>query len=115
MAAGRCAKFWTMKIGYQKAVDYDILTKIDERESAERWIGQETSWTRLFDSAFRPSYREVTVEFLSTFNYCLAANAGGSVLDARPATQDVADRVCCNLWLILGARDCYPTVHSRDY
>ncbi|KAL8224247.1 hypothetical protein R6Q57_019722 [Mikania cordata] len=48
-AAGWCAKFHTMKIGQQKAVDWDILTEIGERA--------------------HPSYKEVAMEFLSTFTY----------------------------------------------
>ncbi|KAL8209273.1 hypothetical protein R6Q57_006005 [Mikania cordata] len=57
----------------QKAVDWDVLTKIRERARAENWIGEETPWRRLFDMALQPSYREVTVEFLSTFTYYPAA------------------------------------------
>ncbi|KAL8193731.1 hypothetical protein R6Q57_026423 [Mikania cordata] len=66
---GRCAKFRTMRIGWQKVVDWEVLAEIGERERAERWIGEETPWRRLFDMAFQPSYREVVVEFLSTFTY----------------------------------------------
>ncbi|KAD2394117.1 hypothetical protein E3N88_41094 [Mikania micrantha] len=68
-AFGRCAKFRTMRIGRQKAIDWDVLTEIGERERAERWIGEETPWRRLFELAFQPSYREVVVEFLSTFTF----------------------------------------------
>ncbi|KAL8199734.1 hypothetical protein R6Q57_013302 [Mikania cordata] len=52
-----------------KAVDWEILTEIGERANAERRIGEETPWGRLFDMVFQPSYREVVVEFLSTFTY----------------------------------------------
>ncbi|KAD4889091.1 hypothetical protein E3N88_21164 [Mikania micrantha] len=68
-AFGRCAKFHTMRIGRQKAIDWDVLTEIGERERAERWIREETPWRRLFEMAFQPSYREVVVEFLSTFTF----------------------------------------------
>ncbi|KAD5961508.1 hypothetical protein E3N88_12981 [Mikania micrantha] len=68
-AFGRCAKFRTMRIGRQKAIDWDVLTEIGERERAERWIGEETLWRRLFELAFQPFYREVVVEFLSTFTF----------------------------------------------
>ncbi|KAD3338024.1 hypothetical protein E3N88_33545 [Mikania micrantha] len=68
-AFGRCAKFRTMRIGRQKAIDWDVLTEIGERERAEHWIGEETPWRRLFELAFQPSYREVVVEFLSTFTF----------------------------------------------
>ncbi|KAL8204993.1 hypothetical protein R6Q57_010616 [Mikania cordata] len=66
---GRCAKFRTMRIGRHKVVDWEVLDEIGEREHAERWIGEETPWRRLFNMAFQPSYREVVVEFLSTFTY----------------------------------------------
>ncbi|KAL8239193.1 hypothetical protein R6Q59_015760 [Mikania micrantha] len=68
-AFGRCAKFRTMRIGRQKAIDWDVLTEIGERERAKRGIGEETPWRRLFEMAFQPSYREVVVEFLSTFTF----------------------------------------------
>ncbi|KAL8210906.1 hypothetical protein R6Q57_005343 [Mikania cordata] len=58
-----------MRIGRQKAVDWEMLGEIGERERAERWIGEETPWRRLFDMAFQPSNGEVVVEFLSTFTY----------------------------------------------
>ncbi|KAL8214005.1 hypothetical protein R6Q57_003454, partial [Mikania cordata] len=61
--------FRTMRIGRLKAVDREILGEIGEGERAERWIGEETPWRRLLDMAFQPSYREVVVDFLSTFTY----------------------------------------------
>ncbi|KAL8227352.1 hypothetical protein R6Q57_017184 [Mikania cordata] len=64
-----CDKFRTMRIGRQKAVDREVLDEIGEGDYAERWIGEETPWRRLFDMAFQRSYREVVVEFISTFTY----------------------------------------------
>ncbi|KAL8205276.1 hypothetical protein R6Q57_008827 [Mikania cordata] len=68
-AFGRCAKFHTMRISWQKAVDWEVLGEIGERERAKRWIGEETPWRRLFEMAFQLSYMEVVVKFLSTFTY----------------------------------------------
>ncbi|KAL8208342.1 hypothetical protein R6Q57_007754 [Mikania cordata] len=46
-----------MKIGHQKVVDWDVLTEIGEHDGATQIIGEDTSW------------REIPVEFLSTFTY----------------------------------------------
>ncbi|KAL8224111.1 hypothetical protein R6Q57_019586 [Mikania cordata] len=73
VGVGRCAKFRTMKIDQQKIFDRDILTEIGEWERTERWISEETPWRRLFDMTFEPSFKAVTVDFLSTFTYLPAA------------------------------------------
>ncbi|KAL8230829.1 hypothetical protein R6Q57_000607 [Mikania cordata] len=54
-------------IGQQKAIDYDLLTQLGERERMTAIIGEDRPWTRLFEMFYAPQYRLITVEFFSTF------------------------------------------------
>ncbi|KAK9080757.1 hypothetical protein SSX86_000515 [Deinandra increscens subsp. villosa] len=47
-------------------IDWDFLEVVGERERAEQIIGVDTPWSRLFTCEL-PAYRELTVEFYSTF------------------------------------------------
>ncbi|KAL8189591.1 hypothetical protein R6Q57_029157 [Mikania cordata] len=48
---------------------WGVLEDCGEAEWARAILGEDTPWTRLFDLAELPSYRLITVEFLSTFRY----------------------------------------------
>ncbi|KAL8202149.1 hypothetical protein R6Q57_011296 [Mikania cordata] len=56
-------------MGQQKAIDYDLLTQLGERERMTTIIGEDRPWSRLFEMCYAPRYRLITVEFLSTFIY----------------------------------------------
>ncbi|KAL8192535.1 hypothetical protein R6Q57_027720 [Mikania cordata] len=49
--------------------NWGVLGDCGEAERARAILGEDTPWTRLFDLAELPSYRLITVEFLSTFRY----------------------------------------------
>ncbi|KAL8196486.1 hypothetical protein R6Q57_024781 [Mikania cordata] len=53
----------------QKAMDYDLLAELGQLERMTAIIGEDTSWSRLFEMTYAPQYRLITVEFLSTFVY----------------------------------------------
>ncbi|KAL8217788.1 hypothetical protein R6Q57_021161 [Mikania cordata] len=53
----------------QKAIDYDLLAELGQLERMTAIIGEDTSWSRLFEMTYAPQYRLITVEFLSTFVY----------------------------------------------
>ncbi|KAL8227067.1 hypothetical protein R6Q57_016899 [Mikania cordata] len=52
-----------------RCIDWGILGDCGEAERARALLGEDTPWTRLFDLAELPTYRLITVEFLSTFQY----------------------------------------------
>ncbi|KAI3802714.1 hypothetical protein L1987_30855 [Smallanthus sonchifolius] len=58
-----------VQLGPGTAVDWGLLEEVQEAEQARAIIGQDTPWSRLFDLSFTETYREVIVEFLSTFIY----------------------------------------------
>ncbi|KAL8214220.1 hypothetical protein R6Q57_003669 [Mikania cordata] len=54
-------------MGQQKAIDYDLLAELGQLERMTAIIGEETSWSRLFEMTYATQYSLITVEFLSTF------------------------------------------------
>ncbi|KAL8231414.1 hypothetical protein R6Q57_001192 [Mikania cordata] len=46
-----------------------VLTDAGQADRAKAIPGEDTPWTRLFDTADLPTYRLITLEFLSTFRY----------------------------------------------
>ncbi|KAL8231584.1 hypothetical protein R6Q57_001362 [Mikania cordata] len=68
-AAMRCRRIIRMSMGTPRCVDWGVLGDCGEAERARAILGEDTPWTRLFDLAELPSYRLITVEFLSTFRY----------------------------------------------
>ncbi|KAL8218927.1 hypothetical protein R6Q57_022300 [Mikania cordata] len=52
-----------------ECIDWGVLGDCGEAERARAILGEDTPWTRLFDFAELPTYRLLTVEFLSTFRY----------------------------------------------
>ncbi|KAL8231823.1 hypothetical protein R6Q57_001601 [Mikania cordata] len=57
------------KLHSDQPVDWGVLGDCGEAERARAILGEDTPWTRLFDLVELPSYRLITVEFLSTFRY----------------------------------------------
>ncbi|KAL8229062.1 hypothetical protein R6Q57_013962 [Mikania cordata] len=48
---------------------WGVLADAGEAVHARAILGEDTPWTRLFELAELPTYRLITVEFLSTFRY----------------------------------------------
>ncbi|KAL8205288.1 hypothetical protein R6Q57_008839 [Mikania cordata] len=64
-----------------------------EAERARAILGEDTPWTRLFDLAELPTYRLITVEFLSTFRY-RAHQATVRVEEDTELTPDIDFFLC---------------------
>ncbi|KAL8215953.1 hypothetical protein R6Q57_022790 [Mikania cordata] len=58
-----------MSMRTPRCIDWGVLGDCGEAERGRAILGEDTPWTRLFDLAELPSYRLITVEFLSTFRY----------------------------------------------
>ncbi|KAL8209202.1 hypothetical protein R6Q57_008614 [Mikania cordata] len=68
-AAMRCRRIIRMSMGTPRCIDWGVLGHCGEAEWARAILGEDTPWTRLFDLAELPTYRLITVEFLSAFRY----------------------------------------------
>ncbi|KAL8231408.1 hypothetical protein R6Q57_001186 [Mikania cordata] len=68
-AAMRFRRIIQMSMGMPRCIDWGVLGDCGEAERTRAILGEDTPWTRLFDLAELPSYRLITVEFLSTFGY----------------------------------------------
>ncbi|KAF5761333.1 hypothetical protein HanXRQr2_Chr16g0763881 [Helianthus annuus] len=58
-----------MHIGSHAAIDWDAIDGIAETPRVCRFIPVDSPWHRLFDFAHTPTYRELLVEFLSSFTF----------------------------------------------
>ncbi|KAL8258524.1 hypothetical protein R6Q59_026477 [Mikania micrantha] len=58
-----------MSVPTPRCIDWGLLADAGEAVRARAILGEDTPWTRLFDLADLPTYRLITVEFLSTFRY----------------------------------------------
>ncbi|KAL8213822.1 hypothetical protein R6Q57_003271 [Mikania cordata] len=65
----RCRRIQRMSMGTPRCIDWGILGDCGEADHARAILGEDTPWTRLFDLAELPTYKLITVEFLSTFRY----------------------------------------------
>ncbi|KAK1407262.1 hypothetical protein QVD17_38876 [Tagetes erecta] len=70
VAQEKCNKLKKMTVGGHIAIDWTFLDEIAETNRAREIIGIDTPWARLFEAAANVSYRELTVEFLSSFDTC---------------------------------------------
>ncbi|KAL8189495.1 hypothetical protein R6Q57_029061 [Mikania cordata] len=52
-----------------RCIDWGVFADAGKAVRAKAILGEDTPWTRLFELAELPSYRLITVEFLSTFRY----------------------------------------------
>ncbi|KAM0014628.1 hypothetical protein Hdeb2414_s0034g00725951 [Helianthus debilis subsp. tardiflorus] len=68
-AARHFQKLGRMHIGSHSAIDWDAIDAIDETARVRRFIPVDSPWHHLFDLAHTPSYRELLVEFLSSFRF----------------------------------------------
>ncbi|MFS7889074.1 hypothetical protein Hanom_Chr00s000003g01602611 [Helianthus anomalus] len=66
-----CRKLMRMHIGSHVAVDWDAIEAIGETPRLRYFIHVDSSWHRLYELAHNPSYKELLVEFLSTFTFHL--------------------------------------------
>ncbi|KAK1428446.1 hypothetical protein QVD17_17280 [Tagetes erecta] len=69
VAQEKCNKLKKMAVGGHIAIDWTFLDEIAETNRARDIIGIDTPWARLFEAATNNSFRELTVEFLSSFVY----------------------------------------------
>ncbi|KAD3069253.1 hypothetical protein E3N88_37133 [Mikania micrantha] len=67
--AVRCRRILRMSVPTPRCIDWGLLADAGEAARARAILGEDTPWTRLFDLADLPTYRLITVEFLSTFRY----------------------------------------------
>ncbi|KAD4888296.1 hypothetical protein E3N88_20369 [Mikania micrantha] len=67
--AMRCRRILRMSVPTPRCIDWGLLADAGEAVRARAILGEDTSWTRLFDLADLLTYRLITVEFLSTFRY----------------------------------------------
>ncbi|KAL8231205.1 hypothetical protein R6Q57_000983 [Mikania cordata] len=67
--ATRCRRILQMSMATQCCIDWGVLADAGQAKRARAILGEDTPWTRLFDIAELPTYRLITVEFLSTFRY----------------------------------------------
>ncbi|KAL8213958.1 hypothetical protein R6Q57_003407 [Mikania cordata] len=67
--AMRCRRILRMSMGTPRCIDWGVLGDCGEADRARAILDEDTQWTRLFDLAELPTYRLITVEFLSTFRY----------------------------------------------
>ncbi|KAL8217379.1 hypothetical protein R6Q57_020752 [Mikania cordata] len=68
-AAAKCRQIIRMSMRTPHCIDWGVLADFGEAVHARIILGEDTSWTRLFELAELPTYRLITVEFLSTFRY----------------------------------------------
>ncbi|KAL8218180.1 hypothetical protein R6Q57_021553 [Mikania cordata] len=65
----RCLRILPMSMGTPRCIDWGVLAGAGEAVHARPILGEDTPWIRLFELTELPSYRLITVEFLSTFRH----------------------------------------------
>ncbi|XP_035838274.1 uncharacterized protein LOC118485879 [Helianthus annuus] len=68
-AALRCEKLRKMHIGEHFAVSWKTLRKLEVEDWVRGFVPVDSPWDRLFELSFTPTYREILVEFLSSFEF----------------------------------------------
>ncbi|KAL8215881.1 hypothetical protein R6Q57_022718 [Mikania cordata] len=68
-ASMRCRRILRMSVVTPRCIEWGVLADAGEAVRARAILGEDTPWTRLFEIAELPTYRLITVEFLSTFRY----------------------------------------------
>ncbi|KAL8227641.1 hypothetical protein R6Q57_015225 [Mikania cordata] len=58
-----------MSVPTPRCIDWGVLVDVGEPVRTRAILGEDTPWTRLFDLVELPTYRLITVEFLSKFRY----------------------------------------------
>ncbi|KAL8265206.1 hypothetical protein R6Q59_023336 [Mikania micrantha] len=65
----RCRRILHISVATPRCIDWGVLAYAGQAERARAILGKDAPWSRLFDTADVPTYRLITVEFLSTFRY----------------------------------------------
>ncbi|KAM0036395.1 hypothetical protein Hdeb2414_s0014g00425851 [Helianthus debilis subsp. tardiflorus] len=68
-AALRCDKLRKMYVGAHFAVSWKTLRELGAEDWAREFVPRDSPWDRLFELSFTPSYREILIEFLSSFEF----------------------------------------------
>ena len=97
-ARRKCNKLRRMVVGGHVAIDWPLLEELGEAERARDIIGVDTPWTWLFAQNAEASYRELTIEFLSTFT--LAQPPEGYVEDPAAPFRSVRFRLAGQLYVM---------------
>ncbi|KAJ0443920.1 putative golgi SNAP receptor complex, subunit 1 [Helianthus annuus] len=58
-----------MHVGAHFAVSWKTLRELAAEDWAREFVPRDSPWDRLFELAFTPSYREILIEFLSSFEF----------------------------------------------
>ncbi|KAJ0451802.1 hypothetical protein HanHA300_Chr15g0571721 [Helianthus annuus] len=83
-----------MHIGAHSAIDWDAIDEIIETPRVRRFIPVDSPWHRLFELAHTPSYKELLVEFFSSFTFHPPGAAQPPAqLDAPPPPPEVSFRL----------------------
>ncbi|KAD3338484.1 hypothetical protein E3N88_34005 [Mikania micrantha] len=89
----RCRRILRMSVPTPRCIDWGLLADAGEAVRARAILGEDTPWTRLFDLADLPTYRLITVEFLSTFRY-RAHQAAVREADDEELPPDIEFSLC---------------------
>ncbi|KAJ0805609.1 hypothetical protein HanPI659440_Chr02g0080211 [Helianthus annuus] len=68
-AALRCEKLQKMDVGAQFAVCWKTHRKLVTEDWAREFVSRDSPWDRLFELSYIPTYREILVDFLSSFEF----------------------------------------------
>ncbi|MFS8022273.1 hypothetical protein Hanom_Chr16g01437531 [Helianthus anomalus] len=107
-AARFCGKFRRLHVGSHAPVDWDALEAICETPRLRYFIPIDSSWHPLFELVCTSSYRELLVEFLSTFTF--HPPRADQQLPAPPPTPEVSFRHA-SVWRSMTLAEF--SVHSR--
>ncbi|KAL8214389.1 hypothetical protein R6Q57_003838 [Mikania cordata] len=58
-----------MSVATPSCIDWGVLADVGQADRARAILGEDTTCTRLFDTSDLSAYRQITVDFLSTFLY----------------------------------------------
>ncbi|KAD2804051.1 hypothetical protein E3N88_37428 [Mikania micrantha] len=89
----RCRRILRISVPTPRCIDWGLLADAGEAVRARAILGEDTPWTRLFDLADLPTYRLITVEFLSTFR-CRAHQAAVREEDDEELPPDIEFSLC---------------------
>ncbi|KAL8254456.1 hypothetical protein R6Q59_032677 [Mikania micrantha] len=81
----RLKRFIGMEIVEPRTIDWSILATLGATERATAIIGASGPWRRMMEMGGLPAYREIVLEFLSTFEFHPPQAGGMEALDQLPA------------------------------
>ncbi|KAL8232943.1 hypothetical protein R6Q57_002721 [Mikania cordata] len=68
-AAMRCRWILRMSVPTPRCIDWGVFADAGEAVRARAILGEDTPWTRMFELTELPTYRLISVEFISSFRY----------------------------------------------